>query len=302
MLSPCGSLSHCSPPVLVYPLADCGQPTDNTRSWRAASFVQGFIDLLRDDYHRRGGVPRLPCGSCEPAGSVCGDPPLRPKSLCSHVESLSANEQVEMCPCSAILSLSDRVGGWKLSISKLRSCTQIAIWLRLIRVVAFLRQRAVPEAAAAARARTSFRRSSVDGGGTGREKAPKIEEGTEQAAPVPKRSSRHPHDPPGPAGHSISCPCHQLCWVQIGGARPPAEEGQRKVVGDHHKVRLAAHGEEPLSAQALIARREGAGRQVQAACARGRNLCVEMHTTVCDPKDQCAGCPQGCAAERTERE
>ena len=192
--------------------------------------------------------------------------------------------------------------GGRVEIKHLRSCTQIAIWLRLIRVVAFLRQRAVPEAAAAARARTSFRRSSVDGGGTGREKAPKIEEGTEQAAPVPKRSSRHPHDPPGPAGHSISCPCHQLCWVQIGGARPPAEEGQRKVVGDHHKVRLAAHGEEPLSAQALIARREGAGRQVQAACARGRNLCVEMHTTVCDPKDQCAGCPQGCAAERTERE
>ena len=32
--------------------------------------------------------------------------------------------------------------------------------------------------------------------------------------------------------------------------------------------------EEPLSAQALIVRRGGAGRQVQAACARGRNLCV----------------------------
>ena len=32
--------------------------------------------------------------------------------------------------------------------------------------------------------------------------------------------------------------------------------------------------EERLSAQALIARRGGAGRQVQAACARGRNLCV----------------------------
>ena len=28
MLSPCSSLSHCSPPVLVYPLADCGQPTN----------------------------------------------------------------------------------------------------------------------------------------------------------------------------------------------------------------------------------------------------------------------------------
>ena len=54
--------------------------------------------------------------------------------------------------------------------------------------IAFLRQRAVPEAASAARARTSFRRSSVDGGGTGREKAPKIEEGTE-AAPLPKWSS-----------------------------------------------------------------------------------------------------------------
>ena len=31
--------------------------------------------MLREDYRpRRGGVPRLPCGSCEPAGSVCGDP------------------------------------------------------------------------------------------------------------------------------------------------------------------------------------------------------------------------------------
>ena len=39
-------------------------------------------------------------------------------------------------------------------------------------IIAFLRQRAVPEAASAARA-TSFRRSSVDGGGTGREKSPK---------------------------------------------------------------------------------------------------------------------------------
>ena len=38
--------------------------------------------------------------------------------------------------------------------------------------IAFLRQRAVPEAASAARA-TSFRRSSVDGGGTGRDKSPK---------------------------------------------------------------------------------------------------------------------------------
>jgi hypothetical protein len=115
--------------------------------------------------------------------------------------------------------------------------------LWLIRVVAYCLP-SPTRCCAAARARTSFRRSSLDGGGTGREKAPKIEEGTERTAPVPKRSSRHPRAPPSPAGHSVSCPCHQLGWVQMGGARPPAEEGQRRVVGDHHKVRRAAHGGE----------------------------------------------------------
>ena len=54
--------------------------------------------------------------------------------------------------------------------------------------IAFLRQRAVPEAASAARARTSFRRSSVDGGGTGREKSPK-NRGRHGAAPLIKWSS-----------------------------------------------------------------------------------------------------------------
>ena len=245
---------------------------------------------------RRGGVPRLPCGSSEPAGSVRGDPPLRPKSLCSHVESLSANEQVEMCPCSAILSLFDRVGGWKLSISKLRSCTQIAIWLRLIRVVAFLRQRAVPEAAAAARARTSFRRSSVDGGGTGREKAPKIEEGTEQAAPVPKWSSRHPRDPPGPAGHSVSCPCHQLGWVRMGGARPPAEEGQRRVVGDHHKVRRAAHGGRAAVSTGLDRPTRRCRLHVRVV---GICVCVEMHNMRSEGS-VCRVPTGGCAAERIQ--
>ena len=105
--------------------------------------------------------------------------------------------------------------------------------------IAFLRQRAVPEVASAARARTSFRRSSVDGGGTGREKSPK-NRGRHGGCSIAKVEQRHPRVPPGSTGHSVSCPCHQLGWVRMGGARPPAEEGQRRVVGHHRKVNRAA--------------------------------------------------------------
>ena len=110
---------------------------------------------------------------------------------------------------------------------------------------------------------------------------------------MPKRSSRHPHDPPGPAGHSISCPCHQLCWVQMGGARPPAEEGQRRVVGDHHKVRRAAHGGGAAVSTGLdrpTRRRRAIGAGCM--CAWQEFVCA-WRCTICDPKDQCVGCPQG---------
>ena len=54
---------------------------DNTRGWRAASGPRSFrecrlVERRLSIDRIRGGVPRLPCGWCEPAGSVCGDPPL----------------------------------------------------------------------------------------------------------------------------------------------------------------------------------------------------------------------------------
>ena len=87
---------------------------------------------------------------------------------------------------------------------------------------------------------------------------------------------RHPHDPLSPTGHSVSCPCHQLCWVQLGGTRPPAEEVQRRVVGHHRKVNRAAQGQVLLSAQASAPRTK---RQVLGACTSA--LCVRVCEELC---------------------
>ena len=210
---------------------------------------------------RRGGVPRLPCGSSEPAGSVRGDPPLRPKSLCSHVESLSANEQVEMCPCSAILSLFDRVGGWKLSISKLRSCTQIAIWLRLIRVVAFLRQRAVPEAAAArpGRGRLSVGRQPTAGAPAGR-KPLKSRKARNRLLQCPSGAAATLVTllvPPATVSRAPATSCAGCKWGVHGHRRRRVRGEWLVTITKSVALRTA---EERLSAQALIRRRAtGAG-------------------------------------------
>ena len=87
---------------------------------------------------------------------------------------------------------------------------------------------------------------------------------------------RHPHAPPGPTGHSVLCPCHQLGWVQMRGTRPPVEKVQRRVVGDHRKVNRAAQGTVFLSAPASAPRTK---RQVLGACTSA--LCVRVCEELC---------------------
>ena len=91
---------------------------------------------------------------------------------------------------------------------------------------------------------------------------------------------RHPHAPPGPTGHSVLCPCHQLGWVQMRGTRPPVEKVQRRVVGDHRRVNRAAQGTVFLSAPASAPRTK---RQVLGACTCA--LCVRVGARSC-----AAGC------------
>ena len=93
---------------------------------------------------------------------------------------------------------------------------------------------------------------------------------------------RHPHASPGSTGHSVSCPCHQLCWVRMGGTRPPAEEVQRRVVGDHRKVRRAAHASAAVSTgRRPTHKASGATRgHVQIVCACVR-LCARLGASLC---------------------
>ena len=112
---------------------------------------------------RRGGVPRLPFGSCEPAGSVCGDPPLRPKSLSFAHRADKCGRPSQDVP-GRRFSLYDRV--WRVEIKHLQSLIMHPdshLWL--IRVVAFLRQRAVRRPG---RGRLSVGRQSTAGAPAGR--------------------------------------------------------------------------------------------------------------------------------------
>jgi len=191
-------------------------------------------------------------------------------------------------------SLYDRV--WRVEIKHLQTLIMHPdshLWL--IRVVAFLRQRAAVQRPG--RGRLSVGRHSTAGAPAGRKPLKSRKARNRLLHCHTKWSSGHPRAPPGPAGHSISCPCHQLCWVQMGGARPPAEEGQRRVVGDHHKVRRAAHGGGAAVSTGLD-RPTRRRRAISAGCmcARQEFVCV-WRCTICDPKDRCVGCPQGCVPQ-----
>eukprot|EP00964_Phaeocystis_antarctica_P011578 scaffold6407_cov62-Phaeocystis_antarctica.AAC.7 len=100
--------------------------------------------------------------------------------------------------------------------------------------------------------------TTFDDGGTGREKAPKIEGGTE-AAPLPRWSSATLVSllvPPATVSRAPATSYAGCEWG--GGVRPPAGGGM-KVEGDHRKVNRAAAEQVLLSAQAC-AQRRSAGR------------------------------------------
>ena len=127
---------------------------DNTRSWRAASFVQGCIDLLEMTIIAE-------------AVSRCGVPPLRQKSLYDRVRwvGIPVDRVTSRDVPARRFSLYDRV--WRVEIKHLQTLIMHPdshLWL--IRVVAFLRQRAAVQRPG--RGRLSVGRHSTAGAPAGR--------------------------------------------------------------------------------------------------------------------------------------